>query len=214
MKIVQDLIVFDLEATSSENPKGYQENKNIIQIGATYLKRIDNERYEMSDSFHQLVQPTNAIISPFIEELTGVTNEKVKDAPLFTEASEMFVNWARGLGNIKNVRLCAWGTYFDMPLLRKHFNERSLKFPFSGTAYDAKTWACLWLMLSGRRTDKMSVEHLAKLMEIPQIGKYHDAEVDAIMTAKIVQRIMSDLDNGFFVDQAHKGKSLYLKISD
>ena len=57
MKITQDLIVFDLEATSSENENGHQENNNIIQIGAIYLKKTENKKYEITDRFNEIIKP-------------------------------------------------------------------------------------------------------------------------------------------------------------
>jgi inhibitor of KinA sporulation pathway (predicted exonuclease) len=140
VKATQDLIVFDLEATTSESAEGFQENKNIIQIGAVYLKRIDSKKYEIADRFNQLVKPSDETISPFITELTGISNEAVKDAPAFSEAGDAFTAWAEKNGALKQARLCAWGTYFDVPLLRAMYQKYKKPFPFSGTAYDVKTW--------------------------------------------------------------------------
>jgi hypothetical protein len=49
MKLTQYLIVFDLERTSSTNAEGTQIYDNIIQIGAIYLKRIQNKKYQITD---------------------------------------------------------------------------------------------------------------------------------------------------------------------
>lgn len=211
MKITQDLIVFDLEATTSENSEGFQENKNIIQIGAVYLKRIDNKKYEIADRFNQLIKPTDELISPFITELTGITNEAVKEAPEFAKAGDAFAAWAEKSGNIKNARLCAWGTYFDIPLLRAQFQKSKKHFPFSGTAYDVKTWANLWMMLSGRRTDKANVKNVSEVMGITAPGRLHDASVDAELTALIALRIFSDLDQGYFIDQKN-GPAMHCRV--
>ena len=212
MKITQDLIVLDLEATSSENENGHQENNNIIQIGAIYLKKIENKKYEITDRFNEIIKPKDEIISPFIEQLTGITNEAVKEKHHFDHAGIAFQEWAAKNGNIKSTRLCAWGNYFDIPLLRKHYEKFNIKYPFSGTAYDVKSWTALWLMLSGRRTDKMSVETIAQLMGVKPTGKFHDALVDAETTAKIALRIFEDLDNGVFIDNDKNGKADHLKL--
>lgn len=94
MKITQDLIVFDLEATSSENENGHQENNNIIQIGAIYLKKTENKKYEITDRFNEIIKPKDEIISPFIEQLTGITNEVVKEKHHFDYAGTAFQEWA------------------------------------------------------------------------------------------------------------------------
>lgn len=212
MKITQDLIVFDLEATTSQSPEGFQENKNIIQIGAVYLKRLDGKKYEIADRFNQLVKPTDELISSFITELTGITNEAVQGAPEFAEAGEVFSSWAEKNGSLKQVRLCAWGTYFDVPLLRAMYQRHRKSFPFSGTAYDVKTWAALWMMLSGRKSDKANVKSVADVMGIEAPGRLHDASVDAELTALIALGVFSDLDHGFFLDQRN-GPATHCRVS-
>lgn len=213
MKLTQDLIIFDLETTAQTNEDGTQSNDNIIQIGAVYLKRNDCNQYEIVGYFNELIKPKDEMISSFITELTGISNEMVKDKDLFNLAAERFHEWAKKNGNIKTTRLCAWGTYFDVPILRKHFQKFLIKYPFSGTAYDVKTWAALWMMLSGRRTDKLSVETVARIMGISPEGKYHDALVDAKTTAQIALKIFDDLNNGFFIDNDKNGKADHFKIS-
>ncbi len=212
MKISQDLVIFDLEATSSTNEDGHQENNNIIQIGAVYLKRIENSSYVIADRFNELIRPKDEIISPFIEELTGITNESIKNRPFFDSIGNEFKDWVSKNGNIKSTRLCAWGNYFDIPLLRKHYQNFNLQYPFSGTAYDVKSWTALWLMLSGRKCDKMSVESISKLMGIKIEGKLHNALVDAELTAQIAINIFNDLDGGVFIDNIKNGKSDHFKV--
>jgi DNA polymerase III alpha subunit (gram-positive type) len=213
MKLTQDLIVFDLETTSKTNEDGTQSNDNIIQIGAVYLKRSDNKKYEIIDHFNELIKPKDETISPFITELTGISNEMVEDKDYFDVAAFKFYDWVKKNGNIKSTRLCAWGTYFDVPILRKHYQKHNINYPFSGTAYDVKTWACLWMMLSGRRADKLSVETVARIMAITPEGKYHNAHVDAQTTALIALRIFDDLNQGFFVDNDKNGKADQFKIT-
>lgn len=191
MKLTQDLIIFDLETTSQTSDEGLQTYDNIIQIGAIYLKRIDNKKYQITDRFNELVKPKDELISPFITDLTGISNQMVEDKNYFDIVGPSFLNWASSNGSIKSTRLCAWGTYFDVPILRKHFEKNKIKYPFSGTAYDVKTWAALWMMLSGRRADKLSVESVARLMGIQSEGRFHNAMVDAEITAMIALRIFN-----------------------
>ena len=200
MRATQDLIVFDLETTASEAADGFQENNNIIQIGAVYLKRVENKDYEIANRFNELIKPTGELISPFITELTGITNEAVENAPNFEVVGERFTKWAEANGSLKNARLCAWGTYFDLPLLRAAYRRYGKKFPFSGTAYDVKTLAALWMMLAGKRTDKLTVKNVSQAMGIKPTGRLHDASVDAELTALIALRIFTDLDQGFFIE--------------
>ena len=210
MKLTQDLIVFDLETTARDNGDGTQSNDNIIQIGAVYLRR-KLFCYEVEDTFNALIKPKDEMISPFITELTGISNEMVKDKPYFDVVGPQFAEWASRGKNLRNTRLCAWGTYFDIPILRKHYEKNNIKYPFSGTSFDVKTWAALWMMLSGRRTDKLSVEAVMKAMAIRAEGQYHNALFDAECTAKIALRIFNDLDQGFFVTNTDLNKTIHFK---
>lgn len=196
MKLNNDLLVIDLETTSSQDENGYQVNNDIIQIGAVLL----NRNLKTIGTFERLVKPREPV-SEFIIKLTGITNEMVESAPSFVDVAtdlELFVR--SSVDNIKNVRICAWGTYFDMPILRRQYKEYKHYFPFSGTAFDIKTLAMLWMGLSNKRTDKLGVEHIANIMKIGASGNYHNAMVDAACEAEILQRIVSDLTNGVFLE--------------
>ncbi|MGL1893272.1 MAG: exonuclease domain-containing protein [Spirochaetaceae bacterium] len=192
-----DLLVIDLEATAGVDENGNQTNNYIIDLGAVLL----NRDLEIVSTFESLVKPEEEI-SEFITKLTHIDNSMVKNEDLFPLVSEKFYAWL--IDNlegrsIKKVRLCAWGTYFDIPLLRKIYSKYNLNFPFSGTAFDIKTMALMWHSLSGRKTDKLQVSTVAKEMKIKAEGQYHRAITDAIVEAKILQRVWADLQ-GIFID--------------
>jgi DNA polymerase III epsilon subunit-like protein len=158
---------------------------------------LDRE-LNLVSTFEQLVRPEEPI-TPFITEITSITPEMCAGQPLWKEVAADFEAWAvRYCGKIKRVRLAAWGTYFDLPLLRRAYAQYDRVFPFSGTGIDAKTLAMLWMALSGRRTDKLSVEAVASVMGIRPEGRYHRALTDAVTEAKILKRVFADLDGGFF----------------
>jgi len=156
-KLHNPLVVLDLEATAGQDDRGRQTNNCIIDLGAVYL----DEKLEIKGTFQSLVKPDEPI-TPFITKLTGITQEMVEGQPGFGAVGPAFARWVEGLaGNVKRVRLAAWGNYFDIPLLRKNYYDAGLDFPFPGTAIDVKTVAFLWLSHSGRRTDKVGLEFFA-----------------------------------------------------
>jgi DNA polymerase III epsilon subunit-like protein len=192
-KLSNDIIVIDLEATAGTDKDGHQTNDFIIDIGAVLL----NKDMEFLGSFSETVQPEESI-SPFIAELTGITNEMVADRPLWSKVGQDFEDWVRQKsGNPKKARLAAWGNYFDIPLLRKSYERYKLHYPFAGTAVDVKTLAFTWLAFSGRRTDKLNLEILAKHLGIEPDGEYHRAITDAKVTALVLQEIWSQLQGVF-----------------
>jgi inhibitor of KinA sporulation pathway (predicted exonuclease) len=180
-----DVIVFDLEATASVNERGFQTNNYIIDIGAVYLKG----NLEKIDEFSSLVKPEESI-SPFIENLTGITNQMVEEALLFSAVGENFESWiASHEKRVKRVRLAAWGAYFDGPLLRRLYETYESEFPFSGTIIDVKSMAILALALMGRRTDQLNVTSCAKILGIEIPSHLHRALVDAQLTAEILKKL-------------------------
>lgn len=180
-----DVIVFDLEATASKNERGFQTNNYIIDIGAVYLDKDLNKLGE----FSALVKPEEPITS-FIESLTGITNDMVKEAPLFSSIGQDFYHWVEGFDKrVKRVRLAAWGAYFDGPLLRKLYEKYEKEFPFSGTILDIKSMAILALSMMGRRTDQLNVSSFAKIMGMEVPSNLHRALVDAQVTSDILIKL-------------------------
>lgn len=203
MKLNNDLIIFDLETTDCDE-------HHIIEIGAVYLNREN----ELCGSYDGLITPP-VPISQFVSDLTTLTNEQlIKEGLDQAEGLREFENWIASLGgsNLKKSRLCAWGNYFDITVLRAEYKRLGQSYPFSGTAIDIKSLAFLWCALSGHRTDSFSVEKVAEeYMKMPPIsgGHYHRANYDALRTAQIYQRIASDLSSGMFLPDGKLAKIVF-----
>ena len=70
----QDYVVVDIETTG-----GWASGDRITEIGAV---RIRN--HEVIEEWHSLINPQRSIPS-HISRLTGITNDMVRDAPVFAE---------------------------------------------------------------------------------------------------------------------------------
>lgn len=196
MKLNNELLIIDLETTASQDEEGYQVNSDIIQIGAVLLSK---DLYSLGE-FSSLVKPRETV-SQYITDLTGITDEQAQAARPFNEVFTEFDSWvAARVKNVKNTRICAWGCYFDLPILRRQYREYKMEYPYSGTGFDIKTLAFLWMSLSDHRTDKLSVAHVSKTMGLIPSGNYHNALVDARAEASILIRAMNDLNRGFFLN--------------
>lgn len=211
MKLSQPLIIFDLECTSNQEttasrPKK-QENNYIIEIGAVVL----DTNLKIKSQFSSLVRPEEKI-TPFIEQHTKITNAMVKSEHLWPDVASKFESWVdKNTKGIKHVRLAAWGSYFDVSVLKNVYDKYDLTYPWSGTALDCKTMAAVWLALSGRGTNKMALNNVASCMNIKPDGEYHRALTDAMVTAKIVKKVMEDLSEGYFLKQTN-GLYRHIKI--
>lgn len=80
--LLSDYIVFDIETTGLDT--SYDE---VIEIGAIKVKNN-----KTVSKFNSLVKPKNEI-DEYITELTGITNEMVKDAPAIEEVLPDFMDY-------------------------------------------------------------------------------------------------------------------------
>ena len=86
--MTQRYVVVDLETTGNSSKKG----DRIIQFAAVVI-----ENDQIVDEFSSYIHPEQEI-SLFIEELTGISNETVKNAPIFYDVAEQIVrSSSRGL---------------------------------------------------------------------------------------------------------------------
>ena len=79
-----DYVVFDLETTGLSPFKD-----EIIEIGAVKV----NKEGQIVETFTTLVKPSQPV-SEFIQNLTGISNEMLKDAPSIYVALPRFANFA------------------------------------------------------------------------------------------------------------------------
>ena len=98
---LSDFIALDLETTGLDSSK-----EQIIEIGA--IKFVDGEP---QDRFNSLVLPS-ITIPKFITDLTGISNEDVKDAPEIEDILPEFIEYCG------NYPLVAHNSPFDMGFLR------------------------------------------------------------------------------------------------
>lgn len=80
--LLNDYVVFDIETTGLDS--SYDE---VIEIGAIKVKNN-----KIVSEFNSLVKPRNEI-DEYITELTGITNEMVKDSPTIEEILPDFMDY-------------------------------------------------------------------------------------------------------------------------
>ncbi len=124
MKISRPLVVLDLETTGT-----WIEKDRIIEIALIKLHPGEKER----ETFHSRVNP-GMPIPPRVTEITGITQEDVKNAPAFAVIAAQVLQFIgdSDLGGFNIER-------FDLPLLAREMLDAGLKFDYSQrTAYDAQ----------------------------------------------------------------------------
>ena len=115
LNLTKPLVIFDLETTGLDLVKD-----RIIQI--SYIKVSPNGDEERGD---ELVNPERPI-EPIITQLTGISNEDVKDKPTFKQLSQKLADKFTG---------CDFAgfnsNHFDIPLLAEEFLRAGIDFDFS-----------------------------------------------------------------------------------
>ena len=115
LNLNKPLVVFDLETTGLDLVKD-----RIIQI--SYIKVMPNGEEERGD---YLVNPECHIL-PIITQLTGISDEDVKDKPTFKQLAKTLEDKFTG---------CDFAgfnsNYFDIPLLAEEFLRAGVDFDFS-----------------------------------------------------------------------------------
>jgi DNA polymerase-3 subunit epsilon len=115
LHLTKPLVIFDLETTGLNIVKA-----RIIQI--SYIKVFPDGREERGN---EVVNPEEPI-PPFITQLTGISDEDVKDKPTFKEIASKLATLFTG---------CDFGGFnsngYDIPLLAEEFLRAGIDFDFS-----------------------------------------------------------------------------------
>lgn len=118
LNLKKPLVVFDLETTGLD-----LVNDRIIQISYVKVRPSDKEGEEERKSI--FVNPGKPI-PPFVQQLTGITDERVKDEPTFKQLAKSLAATFTG---------CDFAGYnsnhFDIPMLEEEFLRAGVDFDFS-----------------------------------------------------------------------------------
>ena len=115
LNLQKPLVVFDLETTGLDLVKD-----RIIQL--SYIKVYPNGLEERGD---EIINPGKAI-PEVVEQLTGITNEQVKDKPTFKDLAPK-LSQVFGGSDIAGFN----SNHFDVPLLAEEFLRAGVNFDFS-----------------------------------------------------------------------------------
>ena len=118
LNLTKPLVVFDLEATGLD-----LVNDRIIQISYVKVSPGDKEGEEERKS---IFVNTGKPIPAFVQQLTGITDDMVKDAPTFKQLAKQLADSFIG---------CDFAGFnsdrFDVPMLAEEFLRAGIDFDFS-----------------------------------------------------------------------------------
>lgn len=167
----QKFAIVDIETTG-----GRAVRDKITEIGI-----VLHDGEQVIETFETLLNP-QTYIPAGITQLTGITQEMVKDAPLFHEVARQVVELTQGAVFVAhNVR-------FDYSFLRAEFSRL-------GYTYSRKQLCTVRMSrkaFPGLRS--YSLENLIRHFQIPTNAR-HRALEDALATTNILERILAKEEN-------------------
>ena len=166
METVRDYISFDLEFNK------HQDKTHLIQVSAVHFK--DGEEVEAFDSYVHSEVP----LKSFINGLTGITSETLKNAPKVEEVLQKFQDF---VGDLPLVGYNAAKS--DLPILLEH-----------GLDYREQYLVDLYNEALERRSSDLHGIANLKLQTVANFlgfkGRSHNSLEDARMTARVYEAFL------------------------
>jgi ATP-dependent DNA helicase DinG len=162
-RMLNKFVVVDLETTGNNPKKG----DKIIQFAAVVI-----EDGKITESFSSLINPKRSI-PVFIEELTHIDDEMVKDSPLFAEIAPKVNSLLQG------AYFVAHNVLFDLSFLQEELIQAGFE-GFYGSVLDTVEMArILFPTADGYKLSDLAVR------EDLQHDRPHQADSDAQVTAEL-----------------------------
>lgn len=176
-KSCDNYVMYDLETT------GLSRNDHIIEIGAIYVKNGNIE-----DSFSSLCNP-EVLINQRISEITGITNEMVKNEKKESNAIHEFIEWVLE----KNTNLCVGHNInkFDNRMLMEACKRFKCQFPFERSLDTLLLTKKAELKKKGKITSEKQ-EELARYYGITYDAHRAVNDVEALFT--IFQHLKNEVE--------------------
>lgn len=176
MRFPGNLICIDIETTDTDKTIG-----SMIQLSAIVV----NSDFEpiQGREFDMYIKPINDYRNPNAMAVNQISEEILKTAPTIFEALELFDSFCDG-----DKILASWGTYFDIPFLRKQYEKIYRMYPFNYRCFDLKSVA-IWEMAKRDIPITSGVSKFLLALNKKFDGTQHNALDDIRNSVKILRHL-------------------------
>lgn len=150
----------------------------IIQIGAVKL----NDSFQRIGTFNAMIQPKiYPRLHPFVEKITGITEEKLSGQQSFSEAFQKFISF---IGS-EDAILCTWGADDIKSLFRNILYYKLDTDSISHKYLNVQNFASAHLNYGAGKA--IGLKNAVTELNISVSSPFHDALNDAIYTALVFE---------------------------
>jgi inhibitor of KinA sporulation pathway (predicted exonuclease) len=177
-KLLDQVLVVDVEATCWDGPPPAGQRGEIIEIGVCSL---DVESLERHDRRSILVRPEHSEVSAFCTELTTLTAAQVSTGVSFATACATLRD---ELGAPQRV----WASYgdYDRRQFQRQCADAGVRYPFGSRHLNVKTLFALGRGL----TSEVGMDAALRLAGLPLVGTHHRGGDDAWNIAALLALLL------------------------
>lgn len=167
-------------------PKNYRRNykyaNETIQIGAVLL---DSE-FKRIGTLCQYVHPEYGVLDNFIEDMTGIHNCDIKNAPKIQEVLEHLIDW---IGE-REYLVYAWSNS-DWEQILHEIKAKNIISEEIANFMQKERWIDYQAVFRDRfdLSRQFSLEEALCCAEVEPEGKFHDGLDDAVNTGKLIEKL-------------------------
>ncbi|HEY4386609.1 MAG TPA: 3'-5' exonuclease [Ktedonobacteraceae bacterium] len=177
-KLLDQVLVIDVEATCWEGPAPEGQESEIIEIGLCMLEIASGQRLEKCSL---LVKPTRSEVSPFCTQLTTLTPEQVAQGISFAEACAI-------LQTSYLAKERVWASYgeYDRQIFEQQCHSQGVAYPFGTRHLNMKTLFALQHALPR----EVGLAAALRILNLPLEGIHHRGDDDAWNSALILSLLL------------------------
>ena len=160
----------------------YKYANETIQIGAVLL----DDEFKRIATLCQYVHPEYGVIDHFIENMTGIHNRNIKNAPGIKEALEHLIDW---IGE-REYQVYAWSES-DRNQILHEIKAKNIESKKLETFMEEERWIDYQAVFKKRfQLNRLySLEEALCNSDIEPEGKFHDGLDDAINTGYLIEKL-------------------------